>query len=129
MPYEVAFDEHDHIVSVLVSGPATREEHYAARYDAAQLCLERECNKLLVNLRDLKIQGIASVFECYKFGTSLAEGAVQKEVYIAYVLPTDPVSTRNVKFTLLVAANRGRLAAEFGTPEEARTWLLPKTAE
>jgi hypothetical protein len=127
VPYEVSFDKHDQIVTVLVCGPATREEHYVARNDAAQLCAARECNKLLVNLRDLKTKGMASVLECFEFGMSLAQGAVQQEVYIAYVLPTDPVSIRDVQFTFMVAANRGRLAAEFMTPEEAREWLLSET--
>jgi len=129
MPYEVVFDEDDHIVTVLVSGPATREEHCEAIDHAARLCTEQECNKLLINLRNLKTQGIATLLDCFEFGIKLAKGAIQKEVYIAYVLPTDEISIRDVKFTFMVAANRGRLAAEFTTQEEARQWLLPKTGK
>jgi hypothetical protein len=129
MPYKVVFDEDDHIVTVQVSGPATREEHHAAIDHAARLCTEQECKKLLVNLRNLKTEGIATLLDCFEFGTMLAEGAIQKEVYIAYVLPTDETSIRDVQFTFMVAANRGRLAAEFTSQEEARQWLLPKVEE
>jgi hypothetical protein len=127
MPYEVAFDEQDQIVTALVSGPATREEHCAARDDANKLCAQRECNRLLIDLQDLKTKGISSALDCFEFGMSLAQGAVNEEVYIAYVLPTDPASIRDVRFTFMVAANRGRLAAEFTTQKEARRWLLSKT--
>jgi len=129
MPYRVVFDEDEHIVTVQVSGPATREEHHAAIDSAARLCTEQECNKLLVNLSKLKTAGIASLLDCFEFGTMLAEGAIQKEVYIAYVLPVDETSIRDVKFTFMVAANRGRLAAEFISQEDARQWLLPKTRD
>jgi hypothetical protein len=124
MPYEVALDKDNKIVMVRVSGLATIDEHLAARKQAFQLCVKKTYNRVLVDLHDLDTQGVASTLGCLKFGESLANEKLPKDIRIAHVLPEQGQSRSDVEFTSTVAANRGRLVAEFRTLEDARQWLL-----
>jgi hypothetical protein len=124
MPYAVALDKDNKIVMVRVSGLATIDEHLAARKKAFQLCIKKTYNRVLVDLHDLDTQGVASTLGCLQFGESLADEKLPKDLRIAHVLPEQTKSRSDVEFTSTVAANRGRLVAEFRTLEDARQWLL-----
>ena len=124
MPYEVALDIGNKIVMVHVSGQATIDEHIAARKQAFQLCLKKMYNRMLVDLHDLDTQGVASTIGCFEFGESLADVKMTQDLRIAHILPEQTRSRSDVEFTSTVAANRGRLVAEFQTLEDARKWLL-----
>ena len=121
--YKVSFDEHAGIVIVQLTGEATHEDHSAARDDAVQLCLEKKCSKLLVDLRDL-VTNLSSTLSCFSFGELLAK--ISPLLYIAHVLPTDAKSVKDVIFTSNVEANRGLLTREFSNVDEARHWLLQR---
>jgi len=121
MARDVSFDENDGIVVVRVSGKATLQEHLAARAESLQLCQEKRCARILVDLRALNTAG-GSAADYFGFGTSFPE--TSPPIRLAHVLPADARSRRDVVFAATVEANRGRLAAVFDTVEEARDWLL-----
>jgi hypothetical protein len=121
MPYSVSFDDKDGIVYVTISGPAVKDDHYAARDEAFQLCQDNTCSRLLVDLRDLDARAV-SVMGCFTFGEALAKSSLH--LRIAHVLPTDTKSAAHVIFTSTVEANRGKSTGEFKTIEKARQWLL-----
>jgi hypothetical protein len=123
MPYKVSYDKQNNVVLVYVSGRVTHEEHLSARNDAFRLCKENKCSSMLVDLLHLNTEK-SSVTGCFEFGESLARGDILPATRIAHVLPTDPKSIEDVKFTTTVAANRGRITALFETLEQAMQWLL-----
>jgi hypothetical protein len=124
MPYEVSFDEQDKIVLLRASGLVTHEEHTAARRQAAQLCRERKCSRVLSDLRELDTEK-SSTLNCFDYGESLAQ-EVPPSIRIAIVLPTDLDSSEDIEFVSNVAANRGRPTLLVRTIEEAKQWLLEK---
>jgi hypothetical protein len=123
MPYEVSFDEKDKIVLLRASGLVTHEEHEAARRQAAQLCRENECSKIMADLQELDTEK-SSTLDCFDYGKSLAQEKIPLSTRIAIVLPTDPDSIKDIQFVTIVAENRGRGTLQFKTVEEAKQWLL-----
>jgi|WetSurSiteA1Bulk_404760.scaffolds.fasta_scaffold51601_1 hypothetical protein len=121
MPYAVSFDDKDGIVYVTISGPAVKDDHYAARDKAFQLCQDNACSRLLVDLRDLDAKAY-SIMGCFTFGEALAKSPLH--LLIAHVLPVDAKSAAHVIFTSTIEANRGKSTGEFKTIEEAIQWLL-----
>ena len=120
MTYTVLF-EREGFVSVSVSSPCTREDHYAALRQAVSLCQEHDCKRLLVDLHGLNTETF-SIIGCFSFGETLAKSL--DYLKIAHVLPVDSKARENVQFTSTVAANRGKLTADFEAIEEANCWLL-----
>lgn len=102
-------------------GSVTHEEHCAAREEAVRLCKSNECSKLLVDLRELCTDR-SSTLSCFLFGESLAKEP--QYLCIAHVLPKDPTSAKDIKFTSTVEANRGKSTREFESIAEAERWLL-----
>jgi hypothetical protein len=124
MPYKVSHDEKDNIVLVKVSGKATHQEHISAQIDACRLCREKNCQSMLVDLLELNTEK-STTMSCYNFGEILALADVSPSTRIAHVLPKDDrKSIADVKFTAIVAANRGRIADVFSSIEKAKQWLL-----
>jgi hypothetical protein len=123
MSYKVSYDEPNNIVLVQVSGKATHEEHLSAQKEAFRLCKANKCSVMLVDLLNLNTEK-ASVAGCYEFGESLAQADISPATRIAHVLPTDPKTVEDVKFTTTVASNRGRITGLFNTLDEAKQWLL-----
>jgi hypothetical protein len=121
MPYAVSFDDKDGIVYVTITEPAVKDDHYAARDEAFQLCQNHSCSRLLVDLHNLDARAITTT-RCFIFGEALAKSPLH--LRIAHVLPIDVESAAKVKFTSTVEANRGKSTGEFKTIEEARRWLL-----
>jgi hypothetical protein len=123
MPYKVSYDKQDKIVIVRVFGKAIHDEHRFARKEAFQLCKENNCSGILVDLLDLDTEK-STTLGCYESGESLAQGVVSPTTRIANVLPKDPKSAADVKFTVTVAANRGRITDVFDSIDEAKRWLI-----
>ena len=121
--YRVSFDEDEAIVRVRMVGKATHEDHCAAQDDAVQLCLDKKCQKLLVDLRELSTE-LSSTANCILFAKSLAKRPMQ--LRIANVLPVDSKSSEDVKFISTIASIRGHSTKVFSNMEEARQWLLQK---
>lgn len=123
MPWNVAFDESLGVVTVKVWGQAQPAEHWAAQTEAMRLCREKRCSRLLVDLRELST-ALSTTMDCLDFGQELARKA--PALRIAHVVPGEARSKADVRFTSTVEANRGVVAREFATVEEARAWLLEK---
>ena len=123
MPYKVSYDEPNNVVLVQVSGKATHEEHLSAQKEAFRLCKENKSSAMLVDLLNLNTEK-SSVAGCYDFGEFLAQGDISPATRIAHVLPKDPKSIEDIKFTTTVAANRGQITGLFNTIDEAKQWLL-----
>ena len=121
MPYSVSFDDKDGIVYVTISGPAVKDDHYAARDESFKLCQDNVCSRLLVDLRELDASAFSSM-GCFTFGEALAKSPLR--LRIAHVLPTDTKSAAQVIFTSTIEANRGKSTGVFKTTEEAIQWLL-----
>jgi len=125
MPWEVAFDDANGIVQVTVRGPASHDEHVAAREEAARVCLKAQSRKLLVDLRDLETERVVSTSGCFEFGDRFTlEGGIPPGTRIAHILPRDPKACEDVEFTTAVARNRGAAIRNFEDQEDARNWLL-----
>lgn len=124
MPYRVSFDIDNRIVNVVVSGAATINDHQAARDESIRLFQQNDCSRLLVDLRELDTTLLSTV-ECFDFADSFAR--LFPHIQIAQVIPTEAKSREDSKFMNTVAVNRGLLAREFETVEEARKWLLEET--
>jgi hypothetical protein len=124
MPHEVSYNEQDRMVIVRVFGMATREDHFAARDGALRLCQQNACRSLLVDLRDVNTS-LTSTPGCFAFGESVARAP--GIFRLAHVMPTDPRSREDVRFTGVVESNRGIQVREFDSTEEARKWLLEGT--
>jgi hypothetical protein len=122
MPYEVSYDKEDNIVLLRAFGMVTHEEHEAARRQAAQLCRENECTRILANLLELDTKK-SSTQNCLDYGEALAKENISFSTCIAVVLPTDLDSNKDIQFVTTVAANRGRPTFQFKTVEEAKEWL------
>jgi hypothetical protein len=123
MPYEFSFSERDRIVTVRVSGEVGHDEHCLVLNKAIDLCQKTHCSSVLVDLRELSTK-LSSTMDCFEFGESLAKEALA--VRFAYVVPRDPKSQEDAKFTTTVGVNRGIVCGEFETIEEANKWLLEK---
>ena len=121
--YSLSFDETDVIITVKVSGTPTHEDHCVVRDEALQLCRDKHCSKLLVDLRELNTQQ-SSTMNCYAFGESLAR--LFPGICIAHVLPVSIKSKKDIKFTSTVEANRGAITGDFEDIVKAREWLLEK---
>jgi hypothetical protein len=120
MPLDVRF-EGEGFVRVSVSSPCAKEDHYAALERAVQLCVNHDCSRILVDLRNLNT-GTYSAGGCFSFGKKTAQ--YSKPFRIAHVLPRDPKSRKDVEFTSTVESNRGKDTREFDTVEQAKNWLL-----
>jgi hypothetical protein len=127
MPHEVSYDENDKIVLMRAFGKVSPEEHIVARQQAAQLCREKKCLKVLGDLRDLDTEK-SSTQDCFEFGESIVLEDIDPDTRLAIVVPRDLDSSQDVQFVSTVASNRGRFLWQFKTVEEAKKWLLkPKT--
>jgi hypothetical protein len=125
MAWEVHFHEDLGIVQVIVRGPAVHDEHVAAREATARLLSDRQCRRLLVDLRDLKTEGVVSTHSCFEFGSNYsAPGGIPVAIRIAHLLPRDSKASEDVEFTSAIAKNRGATIRNFESPDEARVWLL-----
>jgi hypothetical protein len=125
MAWEVSFQEEVGIVRVVVRGPAKRDEHIAAREAAARLLREKQCGRLLVDLRELETGGVLSTQGCFEFGANYSTvDGIPIAVRIAHLLPRDTKAAIDVEFTSAVATNRGAAIRNFESPDEARAWLL-----
>ena len=120
--YRVSFDEDEAIVRVRMVGKASHEDHCAAQDDAVQLCLDKKCQKLLVDLRELSTE-LSSTASCILFAESLAKA---QQLRIANVLPVDSKSAEDVRFVSTITSFHGHSAKVFSNMEEARQWLLQK---
>lgn len=123
MPHEVSYDEKDEIVLMRAFGKVSPEEHIVARKEAARLCREKKCLKVLGDMRDLDTEK-SSTQDCFDFGESIALEDIDPETRLAVVVPKDLNSGQDVQFVSTVAANRGRFLWQFKTIEEAKEWLL-----
>lgn len=123
MTYKVFIDKDNALVNVSISGKATNANHLAARDEVLRMCKEGGCLKLLVDLSDLDTEGISTT-NCFEFGESFAR--VMPRIMVASILPKDTKSRQDVRFTSTVASNRGLIAREFDTDEEAKDWLLAR---
>jgi len=121
--YRVSFDEGEAIVRVRIVGKATHEDHCAAQDDAVQFCLGKNCQKLLVDLRELSTE-LSSTSSCILFAEPLAKRPVQ--LRIANVLPVDSKSAEDVRFVSTITSIRDHSTRVFSDMEEARQWLLQK---
>jgi len=125
MAWEVQFQEEVGIVRAAVWGPAGNDEHVAARDAAARLLLQKQCRRLLVDLRELETGGVVSAQSCFDFGAnySAADG-IPVAIRIAHLLPRDAKAAADVEFTSAVATNRGATIRNFESLNEAQAWLL-----
>jgi hypothetical protein len=125
MSYQVVFDEQLKIVRVRLSGSIPHKEHEAARREAARLCREHGCRKLLVDLVDLTTDKDVSTMTIFDFGTGYQKAGLEIGTYIGHVMPTNPKAMEDVDFTTTVALNRGGfIIRNFKTIQEAENWLL-----
>lgn len=125
MPWEVTFREDLGIVQVAVRGAAPREEHLAARAAAGRLLRERNCQRLLVDLRDLETEGMLSMTGCFDFGSNYSQpGRIPNEIRVAHLLPGNPKAVKDVEFTTALAKNQGATIRNFESLQEACAWLL-----
>jgi hypothetical protein len=122
--YKVFFDEKNRVVMVRVFGEATHKVHCAALEEAAQMCGEKNCLKILVDLRDLNTVK-SSTMQCYSFGEALAEKL--RGLCLALVLPRGTKSSEDVRFASTVGANRGVVTGEFQDMDDALAWLEETT--
>lgn len=123
MPYEVSYNEKNKIVLMQAFGMVTHDEHCAARRQAAQLCRENKCTRIVADLRKLDTEK-SSTQDCFDFGKSIVKENVPLSTRMAVVLPIDLDSIKDVQFSATVAANRGRPIVQFKTMKEAKKWLL-----
>ena len=121
MQSTVFFNQTDGFVIVSISEKDSYEDRCAARDQAMQMCHEKNCSKLLVDLRKLKDER-TSIIQSFDFGLSIAQK--NSNLRVAHVMPTNAKSREDVKFASTVATNRGVPTEEFDTFEEARKWLL-----
>jgi aminoglycoside phosphotransferase (APT) family kinase protein len=122
MPYAVSYSK-EGFVTARVWGEASKEDHFLARDESARLCREKRCSRLLVDLRDLSTTHLTTT-EFLQFGQLLAKAATS--IRLAHVVPKDPRSRADVRFTSTVEANRGVETSEFETIDAAKEWLLRK---
>jgi hypothetical protein len=121
MSYSVAFDEEHDIVVATVSGEASDDDHKSAFSESVEMCRNRSCSRLLVDLRTLRTAHLNTV-SCFNFGEQAAKLA--SSLRLAHVLPVDPGSREDVVFTSTVQANRGIQTRDFDSIEDAKQWLF-----
>lgn len=124
MGYEIKTDEVNKAVLVRIYGPAAPEEHISARKEASALLIKNKYSRLLVDLKDLQTKNIASLTNCFDFGSSFAKVGIPKHTRIANIIPETEQSKNDVDFVSTVAANRGILIKNFLDSVKAMEWLL-----
>jgi hypothetical protein len=130
MAWDVSFREDQGIVQVVVRGAAKSEEHLAARAAAARLLRDRQCHRLLVDLRELETEGMISMVGSYDFGSNYSQpGRIPPRIRIAHLLPGDSKAAKDVEFVTAVAKNQGATIRNFESPEQACAWLLAPSPE
>lgn len=83
------------------------------------LCIENQCNKLIVDERELT--GVLDKVKTYEFVQRLLS-LVPFSLCIAYVINPDYIE--DVSFGVLVAENRGIHVKAFLSMEPAREWVM-----
>ncbi len=123
MSYELRVDDRDGIVEIRFFGRARHSEHLSARDELLDICHERRFHKVLVDVRDLEMQGEPSTVELFEFGASWPDLRKGMPVLLAGVLPRGTKSKAAHVFGDTVRLNRGFFTQGFDDPDEARMWL------
>jgi hypothetical protein len=126
MPYHVAYDDQAAVVRARVYGPALHPDHKAARAEAARLCREHDCKRLLVDLRDLTTAPDVSTMSCFDFASGYQDAGLPAGTRISHVMPADSKAFGVVDLTTTFALNRGVTIRNFRTLPEAEDWLLER---
>jgi hypothetical protein len=122
MSYDISYDEKEGIVNIHFYGIDTKDDHYSALNEACQLCLENNCKKLLVDLREVDIKPtMRTAFGCFQFGESVSKKMLGFK--IAHVLPEIESEVSDIMFISNVEFNRGVNSKEFNNLEDAKKWL------
>lgn len=120
MAHEMSMRVERGVLLVRVTGTRTREAVSAMAPEILEACIEHECNKVLIDVRDLK--GRLSTFDSYSVvvhdfpklrGKGLGKAAIvdRKRAVVTHW------------FFETVAKNRGYNVGLFEDPEEAMDWL------
>jgi hypothetical protein len=123
MSYELRVDDRDGIVEIRFFGRVRHSEHLSARDELLDICHERRFHKVLVDVRDLEMQGEPSTTELFEFGASWPDLRKGMSVLLAGVLPRGPKSKTAHVFSSSVPLNRGFFTQGFDDPDDARMWL------
>jgi len=118
--HSVSFDDALGIVVARVYGKALHSDHMAAREESKCMCKDRECSKLLVDLRDLSTER-SSTLDLFSFGRTMAKDL--SGLRIAFVVPKDYKSKDDLRFTLNMGENPNYIIAEFASYDVAIDWL------
>ena len=121
MSYTIDYDKKMNIVVLKHHGIAVPEDHYNAKNEVQRMCREKNCSRLLVDLRDLTGEKV-TIIGCYEFGENLAEKL--RNIKIANVLPEESAFTEEVSFISTVAVNRGVTIEVFKDADLALKWLM-----
>lgn len=124
MKYEIKTDKANKTVLVRIYGPAAPEDHISARKEASALLVKNNYSRLLVELKDLKTDNIASLTGCFDFGTTFVKVGNPIQTRIANIIPEEGKSRDDINFVSTVAANRGIMIKNFHDSEKAMEWLL-----
>ena len=114
----IIFDAEHEFVDVRVSVESTREDRSTLRDIALQLCKEKNCSRLLVDLRKMNPSTVSTTMQSCRFGEELAKKS--RGIYIAHVLGNDNKTNDKAYFASTVATNRGASTMEFNSIEEAK---------
>jgi hypothetical protein len=118
--YSVKYDGVLGVVVALVYGKALHSDHIAAREEAKCICRDKQCLKLLVDLRRLDTENSTSL-DCFMFGRTMANA--MSGLRVAFVIPSDNKAINDLRFTLKVGEHPDILCAEFTSNDVAIDWL------
>jgi hypothetical protein len=121
IPFSVAFDAANGIVSVHISKAAGVPERRAARDRMIALCLETGCERALVDLREVDVTG-SRTMDVVNFGLEFAR--VTKKLRVANVLPQDSKAVADISLAATLTEAGGTIKSRtFASVEQARNWL------
>lgn len=123
MGFIVTYDESFSGVEYIFQGPTSGSDIKQATSIGIALCKERHSNRYLINGVDMEVT--ASVVELFELPTrQYVEEGLDRQSYIALVLPKNPKSVEDARFYESACFNRGWIVQLFEDRDTAIKWLM-----
>ncbi|MCU7933210.1 MAG: hypothetical protein KZQ90_20645 [Candidatus Thiodiazotropha sp. (ex Codakia rugifera)] len=116
MTPDIVVDSHQ-FVRVTLHGALNATDRIEVRKEIAHVCNANSIYKILVDHRDVVI--IAWMLDHYEFGKSFNKAGFFENPRISVIINKQIESSELLKFSCLVAYNRGTMVETFNTEKEA----------
>lgn len=119
MVYDIAIEVKNDYIQVVVKGVSSLSNNIDLQKKVIQACTEKQVNKVLVDIRELKRP--TSISEIYQFGKEAGPGL--RSMLLKAAVLHDEARADHESFLETTMKNRGVNLKSFMSEEEAVNWL------